>query len=252
MKEFITITPTKFMRDAFKTSNKTLVLAHLIEYGNDYHKACLDFKNQGGEIWLDNSFYELRKAPKIDWLVQKAKLVNADVIVFPDLPLKMNLRFMVEHGIEKMRKLGYKGKILVTVYGDNKDFKEDLKQFTILHSIKEIDILAITYVFREGDSIQRPKFLQMIDKHMKGKINKHIHLFGVNSFENLKVETKYDWVRSMDSTLPWKLGYYKIKLPIKDKHDPKRPQNYFDINTLNQEQEDCIKHNMNVIKELLK
>lgn len=249
MVNFITITPTKYMKDAFQISSTTLVLAHLIEEGNEYQRACKKFKRQGGEIWLDNSFYELRKDVKLRWLVEKAKLVNADLLVFPDVGIRPNLSFIISHGIKKIRELGFEGRIMVTVYGDNSDFKEDLKQFEILHSMREIDVLAITYVFRRGDAIRRPKFLKMIDEKLN--VTKPVHLFGVNSFKNLKKELSYNWIKSVDSTLPWKLGYYNISLPIKDNQDVSRPKNYFDIDKLNDKQRETIDFNLKYLKEML-
>lgn len=51
--KFITIVPTKFMQDALLTSDTTLVLAHLIEEGNEVQKKCLGFKKLGGKN-IDN------------------------------------------------------------------------------------------------------------------------------------------------------------------------------------------------------
>jgi len=251
--EFVTITPFKFMQDAFQTSNKTLVLAHLVEEGNELQRACLEFKKKGGEVWMDNSFYELRENKDVEWLTDKAKLIDADVLVFPDIPMRSNLRFIIENGIHKIRKLGYLKKILVTVYADNKDFKEDLEQFKILNTIPGISILAITYAFRKEDGMRRPDFLKMIDKEIKKgklKINKHIHLFGVNSWENFKKEIEYDWIKSADSTMPFKLGVNKIKLPIKDEQDIKRSTNYFNIVELSEEQRDAINYNLKYVKQI--
>ncbi len=251
--EFLTITPFKFMQDAFKTSNKTLVLAHLVEEGNELQKACHEFKKAGGEIWMDNSYYELRENKGIDWLVTKAKLIDADVMVFPDIALKSNMRFIIESGIEKIRKLGYTKKILVTVYANNNNFKEDLAQFKILNDIKGVDILAITYVFREGEDMKRPEFIKMIDNEVKKgklKINKHIHLFGVNSWKNFEKEIKFNWVKTADSTMPWKCGFFKKLLPISDVDEPKRPKNYFAIENLDDKQQKIIDDNLKFIKEV--
>jgi len=251
--KYISILPTKFIPQVeFSPDKKTLVLAHLIEKGNIYQKACLEFKKQSGELWLDNSFYELRGNMSIEMLTHKAKLIDADVVCLPDLPLRFNLKFIIESTILKMRRLGYKGKFMMCVFANNKDFKEDLQQFEILNSIKELNIIATPYVFRAGDEFKRPEFLDLIEKKVGVKnITKQIHLFGLNSIKNLKKENR-PWISSIDGTMPFKCGYAKKKLPLSIAAEPKRPKNYFELDKLDKEQKECIDYNLNFIKELCK
>jgi len=247
--KFISIVPTKYMFDAFQTSDTTLVLAHLIEEGNDYQKACLKFKAAGGKIWMDNSFYELKKNMTTEELVRRAKLIKADLIVLPDLPYRDNLAFMHKKIVFKMRQLGYGGKTMATVYADGKDFREDLKCFKELLRCHEIDIIAIPYVFREEDEHRRPDFLDLIEKRIdKVDMTKPIHMFGCNSLDNLKKEMR-EYVVSCDGTLPWKCGYVKKLLPVTIHDDPKRPKNYFDIDKLDINQINIIRENMKFMKE---
>ncbi len=248
--KFISIVPTKFMSDALKTSDTTLVLAHLIEEGNDYQKACLNFQKMGGKLIMDNSFYELRKNMLIADLAKKANLINADIIVLPDLPLRDNLTFLVEDVIQKLKGYGVKSKFMMCTFADNTTFKEDLKQFRMLNNIKELDIIAIPYVFREDDEYRRPDFLDLIEKEIGINEIKHpIHLFGCNSIENLKKE-KRKWIQSIDGSMGWKVGFYKMKIPLSVEMEPRRPKHYFNIQNVDAEQTNAINYNLNYLKEL--
>jgi hypothetical protein len=250
--KFISIVPTKYMQDALLTSDTTLVLAHLIEEGNDYWRSCLKFQKMGGKLIMDNSFYELRaNMPTVD-LAKKANLINADVVVLPDLPLRSNLKFMIESTIQKLREYGVKGKFMMCTFADNKNFKEDLEQFKIMNEIKDLDIIAIPYVFREEDEFKRPEFLDLIEKEVGiSGIKKRIHMFGCNCIENLKKENR-SWIQSIDGTMPWKCGFYKMKLPLSRELEPRRPKHYFDIQKVETDQREVIVDNLKFIKEISK
>ena len=248
--KFWSIVPTKFMKDALLTSDTTLVLSHLIEEGNDYQKACLDFQKVGGKLVMDNSFYELRKNMSIIDLAKKALLINADIVVLPDLPLRDNLKFLVEDTITKLKEYGVKSKFMMCTFADNTTFKEDLKQFHIMNNIKELDIIAIPYVFREEAEYRRPDFLDLIEKEIGvGEIKHPVHMFGCNSLENLKKE-KRKWIQSIDGSMPFKVGFYKMKLPISVEMEPRRPKHYFDIQNVDEEQRKIINDNLKYLKEL--
>lgn len=249
--KFITITPTNHMKDALKTSDTTLVLAHLIEKDNDYTKKCKEFKETGGKLIMDNGFYELGGNMKIYDLADKAMIIDADILVLPDLPLRKNLKYIVESTIKKIKRYGVKSKLMMTVYPENNSFKEDLEQFKILNNIEGLDIIAIPYVFRENDEFRRPSFLERIENKIGvSEINKEVHLFGCNSLENLKKVKDKSWITSIDGTMPWKVGFYMFKLPISTYLEPRRPKHYFEINELNEKQRECIDYNLNYMKKL--
>jgi len=250
--KFYTITPSAFMQDAFLTSDTTLILSHLVKEGNKYCKAVEKFKRLGGKVILDNSYYEYRRNLTVAEMKEKCRIVKPDIFTLPDIPLRINTRFILEDTIERLRQSGVKSKFMSVVFANGKDFKEDLALFVTLLSVKGIDTIAIPYVFRKEDEFRRNNFLSMIEKNVDVRnIKQNIHLFGVNSFEKLKKENKF-WITSCDSTLPWKCGYKKIKLPIKDFQDPKRPSEYFDINNITEEQREIITYNLKYVKEYVK
>jgi len=254
--DYISILPTTFIsKMEYSPSKKTLVLPYLITEGNEYHKQCLEFKKQGGEIWLDDGYYELRQNMKIEELVKKALSVNADVLVPFDLPHRSNIRFITESVIKQIRKLGYKGKIACLTSAENENINQDLEQFKIFNSMDEVDIIAIPYNFDKSSENKRAELLKLIEKEVgKGEIKKHIHLFGLSSYKNLLKEKDFKWISSIDSTWPFKLGMFKIQLPPKNKNmiEPSRPKSYFETNKLLPEQVKCIKNNIKYLKGLLK
>jgi hypothetical protein len=238
------------MKDALKSSDTTLVLAHLIDKDNDYTKACIDFKKAGGKIIMDNSFYELRENMPLNVLAEKAKLINADVLVLPDLPLRDNFRFMASHSIKKLKEFGYTGKFMMCVFAKNADMKEDMKQFKILNEIPGLDIIAIPYSFREEDEFKRPHFLDLIEEKVGVQnITKQIHLFGCNSIKNLYDERR-SWVQSIDGSMPWKCGYYKLTMPVETYDEPRRPKNYFAIGDITKDQRSYIDFNLKFVKRV--
>lgn len=249
---FIGIVPTTFMKDAFLTSDITLVLSHLVEKGNDYQKACLDFKKAGGKLILDNGFYEKKENPPLSSLAHKANLIKADVVCLPDLPMSDNLRGEIEKNINLIRGYGYYGQLMMCVWAQGRDWEEDFKYFKILNSIKKLDIIALPYCFgtRVKDKYKRPYFLNMIERSGIS-IYKKIHLFGSPSWDDLKKSNR-EWIDTIDGTLPWKVGYANKFLPIGKDEEPSRSKNYFNIKDISRRQRACINYNCEKIKEVLK
>ncbi len=256
VKDFWSILPTEFIdKKEFNISNNQLVLIHLVENDNFYMKKCLEWKKLGNTLIADNGFYELKGNMRTEELVKRANLIQADMLVFPDTAMKINFKFILQKGIKKIRELGYKGKIAGLVYADNQSFVKDMEQFKILNDVKEIDLICIPYAFNKDFEMRRPDFLKLVDNEIKNndlKINKNVHLFGMNSLKNLEKEIKYNWVSSVDSTICFKMGYYRKLLSLKEDEDIKRPKNYFEINKLNEEQKNCIIYNLGFMKEMLK
>ena len=234
----------------YHTSNTTLVLAHLVEKNKEYVKGCLNFKKNKGIIYLDNSNYELRlNVYSIEELIKLAKKIKAEVICLPDTIFKNEEQFYKTHQemAKKVKRAGFKVMAVVTC---DKSFSIELEEFYVLNSIPEIDIIAIPYVFRRnGDALKRWKFLDMIEKNIsKENLKKQYHLFGCNSFYNLRLE-KRDWIQSIDGTMPFKEGFFEQPLPVSVRQENKRPKGYFDIKRLDDDQMKIVKYNIKVIKE---
>lgn len=249
--KFWTITPGKYMTDALQTSDTTLVLAHLIKKNNAYYKDCKKFKKVGGKICLDNGFYEHMKNPPIKELISKAKMIEADILVLPDLPYSKNLKEQIRRNIFKIRAAGYKGELMMCVWAQGKDWNEDLKMFKLLTTFKELNYIAIPYCFgsREKDKYHRVHFLDLIEESIfLIDVKQKIHLFGTPDWYLIKKERRH-WINSIDGSMPWKCGYYNLSLPLIKSKEPSRPKDYFKINIITKSQRNMIDYNLLRIKK---
>jgi hypothetical protein len=149
---------------------------------------------------------------------------------------------------KKVKKAKLKVMAVVTC---DESFQVELQEFRILNSIPEIDIIAIPYVLREGpDALSRYVFLDMIEEQIgMENLNKEYHLFGCNSYDNLRIENR-SWISSIDGTMPFKEAYFRQTLPISAEKEHKRPKNYFDIKKLDGEQLRILKYNIKKIIEI--
>jgi len=246
--KFVHILPSKYINnEEFQTSDTILILAHLLK-NKEYLKECKKFK---GIKILDNSFYEMRINPyTVEELIKLAKKSNSQIICLPDTKYETKEEFEAKHYTmaDEVKRAGFKVMAVVT---SDENFKTELREFKILNSIRDIDIISIPYVLRDGmDQYRRWKFLDMIEQEVQiDNINKEIHLFGCNSFYNLKLERR-SWVNSVDGTMPFKEGYFRQPLPCSIEQETKRPEDYFNIENLDEEQVKIIKHNIKVIKEI--
>lgn len=249
---FIHILPGRFINNKdCQTSNTQLVLAHLIASDEDYKRECIKFKKSGGKIYLDNSYYEMRLNPyTIDKLIKIAKSIKADVLCLPDTKFKNEEQFYKIHQemAKKVKRAGFKVMACVTC---DKSFEIELEEFKILNSIPEINIISIPYVFRKnGDALKRWMFLDMIEEEVGIKnLKKKYHLFGTNSFYNLRQE-KRSWISSADGTMPFKEAYFETPLPVSVEEEHRRPRDYFHIKYMDEEKMKILKHNIKLIKEI--
>lgn len=245
---FVHILPTAFINNKdCQTSNTQLILAHLLK-DEEYLKECRKFK---GVKILDNSFFEMRLNPfTVDDLIELAKKSSSQVICLPDTSFKDEEQFYKAHKemARKVKKAGFKVMACVTC---DKSFERELEEFKILNSIQEIDIVSIPYVFRRnGDALKRWVFLDMIEEKIgMENLKKEYHLFGCNSFHNLRIENR-KWITSVDSTMPLKEGYFRTPLPININQQHQRPKDYFKIKKLDKEQLKLVKYNIKMIQEI--
>lgn len=77
------IAPVQFIETANNYSSFMMTLAHL--YDNPtYKQKVIDYVKQGGEVYLDNSFFELGKPVELSKLLDIGREVGVKVIVLPD------------------------------------------------------------------------------------------------------------------------------------------------------------------------
>lgn len=247
--KFIHILPGAFINNKdCQTSDTQLILAHLVKCNEDYLKECIKFK---GVKWLDNSYYECKINPfTVEELIKLAKKSKSQVICLPDTKFIDAEQFYKVHQEMAKKVKKAKLKVMACVTCD-KTFEIELDEFKVLNTIPEIDIIAIPYVFRRnGDALKRWMLLDMVEKEVGIKnLKKKYHLFGCNSFYNLRQE-KRSWIQSVDGTMPFKEGYYETPLPIGPEKEHKRPKNFFQIKRLDDDQLKVVKYNIKQMKEI--
>ncbi len=239
------IIPGKFVEEYDNHDRGHMLFAHLVGK-NNYTKV---YKKMKGTKILDNSWWELRKNLPIKTLIKKAHLVKADVLTLPDFFMgSKTFRKDIRNCLATIKKLDKDIKIMGVVKGNT--FEEELECFKFLNSHVDINMVAIPYPIRKWDEWRRKEFLDLIDDNLGniGIIDKPIHLFGVNNILTLPKESAY-YVKSADTTMAFKCGYKKIRLPVHPAVEPKRPKKYFEIKKLDKEQRECIEYNLKWMEE---
>ena len=244
MMKFVNILPTEYIDKPWCwTSNIHLPLAHLIEDGNEYTEK---FKKLDAIKVLDNGFFEIGKNVSIKELIEKADLINAHYIVLPDTFYSEDF----EDKIIQMIKLIPEH---IGVFGIplGKNLEESLKAFEILNYTGFVDNIAIPdRLLSKWTGITRLKYLRII--HEKYDIERPLHMLALDDYRDLPKLRQFETVQSIDSTIPFKMGWAEVRIGKDPTIDVSRPKNYFDIKDLNLSQISCIRHNIGYIKEVLK
>jgi len=241
--KFATIIPTDFISNPeYRVDNYHLLLAHLIKKQNKYTSS---YKKIRGTKILDNSFYEERKEISIEELIEKAELVDADYIILPEFAVRDE-----RHLKECVDMIPSKFKIAGIVVG--RTLTKAVKDFKTLNLDDKIDLICIPFklpIWLKLDN--RTMFLERMEKHTR--FRKDIHLLGLEDLSDLYL-CKKDYVLGVDSTLPFKVGYYNNRLAFKGFQDSPRPKTYFDIKMgrLQKKQKESIHFNLSFIWDVLK
>jgi len=234
-----------------------LPLAHMIEDGNKYTEQFKHLKDCNEKItnleiprvaiMLDNGFFELGKSPSIEKLIDKAKLINADYLTLPDIMFENKID--MEDKISDMISVVPKNIKVITVVAAY-NLKGAINCFGTLNGIDEVNMIAIPdRLLSDNTWIRRARFLDVIEEMFY--IQKDIHLFALDDYRELP-DLNRPYVKSIDTTMHFKLGYYNMKLPLMaETQDPRRPENYFEINELNVRQIDAIRHNKDYLRRLI-
>jgi hypothetical protein len=246
---FCHIVPSAFVKQTdFHISKYHLLLTHLAEKNSEYVNEYRKLSEKGHTLIMDNSFFEFQQCPPIDKIVEAAKLTKSTFIILPDTFIgkeehlfKEKIKDMVSLIPKKYKKSG-------VVTGTS--ILQAKRCFDImLNEIDEIDMICIPdRMLVDKLNIERWEFLNLLQKELSWDLNsKHIHLLALdNPYELPKL--RRDWVNTLDTTMPFKAGWHRVKLPVSEKAEPKRPANYFDIQEIDEEQREVILHNLQWFK----
>ncbi len=246
--KFVNILPTEFIDKPWCwCSDIHLPLAHLIEDGNEYTEK---FKKLETIKILDNGYFEKLENPKLDELIDKAKLINANALILPDT-------FCDSPIFEKIIK-----DMCSTIPENLKiyaiplaaDYEDSQFAFKILNRLDEVDVISIPdRMLSKYTCLPRINYLDWVDHMVRYREwkTKPIHLLALDNYQQLSKLAEYNFVESIDSTAPFKLGYTLRYMRTNDK-DYFRPTNYFEIKDLSIDQIMCIRDNVAWVKEVCK
>jgi hypothetical protein len=239
--KFCPIVPPFFI-NVFSEPTHHLLLPHLIGRNNHYTET---YKQINAVKYLDNGFFENKRSQHIDTLVTKAKLVNATHIVIPDVRLTKKNRKYFRNTSRLINEEGFKS--IGVVVASN--YSQIVNTVNFFNLIDNIDIIAIPgQLLTTNTKIPRIQLINRLRKDVQ--FCKPIHLFGLDDIFELSLKC-YPEILSIDSTYPFKLGYFQQKIDHPNFYEAKRPSNYFKINRLTDYQNECIRHNFDIISSLL-
>ena len=225
------------------------------------------FKKQsdnGREVWLDSGIFEEGVARSDDEMIKAAKMINASLIICPDVlhdgpaTLKGAKRF-----INRLKKDKLNYKIMVVAQGKTEE--EFIECFTELSKL-DVEKVAIPYDLKFYDEFlntnTQKRFVLarqlIIDRLLVLGLVKHkIHLLGSSDpLEFIRYgndRDTYKLVDSVDTSAPVLHGMFEIKLTDTGLPGEKRKDLLIDnINTeVTDKQLEIIKYNLKKFKQYL-
>jgi len=239
----IVLPPIAFI-NKFNISDMHLLLAHILQQNDEYFKK---YKEVDGYKIVDNGAFE-GKLMKFRDVVRLAEAVGAHEVQLPDYLFDFEKTFKEAQDALVRNDVRDKFRVHFVVQGSSKEELERGVQFAIDNDL----VIGIPHepcqmVYRR-DFIPREPLLVWIEKEYGEEMLKNVHLLGCHDMFEF-YSTYYQRCRSMDTTLPIKLGIHRITLPSLE--DVKRPTDYFTINHLDGNQMDCILRNLRYIKSIV-
>lgn len=245
--KFATITPIEFINESkfHVCQDYHLMLAHLAHSDKEY---CERFKKVEGTKILDNGYFERIIPFNIFKLVKIGKDLKATHVVVPETfytqPEEDYYMQMIESYCKIIKNEGLKSSVTLT----GNTINSTLRNFQLLLNSELVDMICIPdRLLSQRIKISRLRLLQLIKEKFTNSnnpfLNKEIHLFALDDYTNLSKISKYKFVTGIDSTLPFKTGYFKIALNG-NKLDIPRPQNYFNLKAIDSDNEKIILNNI--------
>jgi len=244
--KFCFITSIPHLYDFAVKSDWHLILVHLFESDLEYEWFYRKRKDRGDYIILDNSFYELGESVSMKRILDIVKTFSPNEVVAPETENLVEYKKILRTFKQKLLDLSFLGKVHAVVKGSS--LEEYLKCYEMLAENRNVDVLGIPVGMSRV--CRRTEFFnELVKKNML--CGKEHHLLGLEFPEELKELKQY--VRSCDSSLPFWMGVWGIKIykfgllykkvPVKLDFEYKLeyPQQY-----------SIIKYNIRTIKRLIK
>lgn len=197
-----------------------MILTHIVKKDSEYASY---YKQEKGLKLLDNSLFELGYALPAEDVIKAAELVEADILVSPDVirdgeATVENAKAFTQH----LKELGVLDKYAVMAVPQGKSVKEWMDCYSELVKIEGIDCIGLSIIGMitsmqdvtgtEDIVTNRTAFMSVLEKWEGIDTAKWHHLLGLGRgpFE-LTSYKHLEWVRSNDSSNAWWHGWNNVQ-----------------------------------------
>jgi hypothetical protein len=216
--------PISMMYELCPQGQIELCFTHLLKQNSTiYKRYFVAAKTKGRFVILDNGIMELGYSTSAEDLLLVSKELRPDLVTPPEIlhnghsTLKMTHEFL-----DAFKKSGLypKTKVLGVAHGST--LKEWCNSFKELLSISEIERIGIPYdipfdVITQTDSNDNQlknlvtRRTELCDWIAKNHPSSSVHLFGLAHSSELPLQTKHNFIKSIDTSLPVMAAINKIK-----------------------------------------
>lgn len=239
-----------------KEGNIAFALAHQVLTNTKYQSY---FKNLSKMYKIiDNGAAELGESIKPKELLNAARSIDANEIWCPDKLYDCNTTLQMTKNFISLLSVDDKKKFILVGIPQGRTKRQWLHCYKKMLQIKEISVIAISKYSVESFSndvgtlnfsLCRKYCIDYLYKN--NLIKKPLHCAGANNLiiDEIRYYKKYNFVRSIDSNIMFKLGIHNIKIDF-CVNEPDIRLNH-DINELTDEQKQNITYNINQVKRCL-
>jgi hypothetical protein len=207
-----------------------MILTHIVQKDEQYAEY---YRNEKGLKLLDNSLFELGYALPPEQVIEAAKIVNADILVSPDVirdgekTLQNAINFT-----NSLKELGMLDKYAVMAVPQGSSVMEWVECYQQLTAIEGIDCIGLSIIGMitsmqdvtgtDDIVVNRQAFMKLMSEQQLWNKNIWHHLLGLGRgpFELEAYKDMY-FVRSNDSSNAWWHGVNQIKYNPRGQLDKK-------------------------------
>lgn len=205
--------PISIFSKVQKNTDYDYCLVHLLEESEEYRRAFFKAKEEGREIYLDTSVFELGAAFNPDKFAKWVETLQPDYYFIPDVLEEEQATIdQATQWIEKYNHLP--GKKIGVVQG--KSFEEIVRCYRFMDSLSEVDMIAFSFdysMYREtfphpnrfvSWTFGRIKLLNDLLERRVINTGKDHHLLGCALPVEFKFyqDSTFNWIKSLDTSNP--------------------------------------------------
>lgn len=190
-------------------SDYMFVLLHKCMEDKDYLQKAIDYKLSGGELFLDNSCFELGESLDNDVLYEYYNKLNPDIVIIPDVlgdkdrTLERSIQFLKDYPIINNAMAVAQGSTpdeLIECYKAFRDYRDARGNRLAMIGIPFV--YAWEDKFPASQSEERIRLLRrMVREGVIDETMRH-HLLGTWQAREFAFYTNYNWIYSIDTSNP--------------------------------------------------